>query len=281
MAAAVTGLRRPGRPQRGEGDGEGPGRTPAGCGRSRGRAWAWTTSTCRPRPPRVSSSSTPPRRARSATAEHALGLMYALARKIPAADAHVKAGGFKKNLFTGTQLAGKTLGRRRPRAHRPDRRGPGAGDGHDRPRLRPLLQGRRRPRRQGQARPRLRRVPGQARRHHLPRPRRRRHAAPPRPPPPLRGRQARRCWSSTTPAARSSTSSPWRTRSRRTGSPGPRSTSSRRSRSPSDHPLLVVRERRADAAPRGQHRRGPRRRSAWRRAGRWWPTSSAARSWGR
>ena len=44
------------------------------------------------------------------TAEHALGLMYALARKIPAADAHVKAGGFKKNLFTGTQLAGKTLG---------------------------------------------------------------------------------------------------------------------------------------------------------------------------
>ena len=44
------------------------------------------------------------------TAEHAVGLMYALARKIPAADRHVKEGGFKKNLFTGTQLAGKTLG---------------------------------------------------------------------------------------------------------------------------------------------------------------------------
>ena len=44
------------------------------------------------------------------TAEHALALMYALARKIPAADKHVKEGGFKKALFTGTQLAGKTLG---------------------------------------------------------------------------------------------------------------------------------------------------------------------------
>jgi D-3-phosphoglycerate dehydrogenase len=44
------------------------------------------------------------------TAEHAIGLMYALARKIPAAHAHVKEGGFKKGNYTGTQLAGKTLG---------------------------------------------------------------------------------------------------------------------------------------------------------------------------
>jgi D-3-phosphoglycerate dehydrogenase len=44
------------------------------------------------------------------TAEHALALMYSLARKIPAADAHVKAGNWKKSLFQGTQLAGKTLG---------------------------------------------------------------------------------------------------------------------------------------------------------------------------
>lgn len=44
------------------------------------------------------------------TAEHALALMYALARKIPAADKHVKGGEFKKAKFTGTQLAGKTLG---------------------------------------------------------------------------------------------------------------------------------------------------------------------------
>ena len=46
------------------------------------------------------------------TAEHALALMYALARKIPAADAHVKSGPAKweKTKFEGTQLAGKTLG---------------------------------------------------------------------------------------------------------------------------------------------------------------------------
>ena len=44
------------------------------------------------------------------TAEHALALMYALARKIPSADAHVRGGNWKRNQFQGTQLAGKTLG---------------------------------------------------------------------------------------------------------------------------------------------------------------------------
>jgi D-3-phosphoglycerate dehydrogenase len=44
------------------------------------------------------------------TAEHALALMYALARKIPAADAHVRKGEWKRNQYQGTQLAGKTLG---------------------------------------------------------------------------------------------------------------------------------------------------------------------------
>jgi D-3-phosphoglycerate dehydrogenase len=46
------------------------------------------------------------------TAEHALALMMALARKIPGADAHVKSGPAKweKTKFEGTQLAGKTLG---------------------------------------------------------------------------------------------------------------------------------------------------------------------------
>ena len=44
------------------------------------------------------------------TAEHALALMYALARKIPGADKHVKSGEWKKNKYQGTQLAGKTLG---------------------------------------------------------------------------------------------------------------------------------------------------------------------------
>ncbi len=46
------------------------------------------------------------------TAEHALALMMSLARKIPAADAHVKSGPAKweKTKYEGTQLAGKTLG---------------------------------------------------------------------------------------------------------------------------------------------------------------------------
>ncbi|MEM8874588.1 MAG: phosphoglycerate dehydrogenase [Planctomycetota bacterium] len=44
------------------------------------------------------------------TAEHAIALMYALARKIPAADAHVRGGEWKRGSFKGTQLAGKTLG---------------------------------------------------------------------------------------------------------------------------------------------------------------------------
>ena len=44
------------------------------------------------------------------TAEHALALMLALARRIPQADAHVRAGHWKRNQYQGTQLAGKTLG---------------------------------------------------------------------------------------------------------------------------------------------------------------------------
>jgi D-3-phosphoglycerate dehydrogenase len=44
------------------------------------------------------------------TAEHALALMLSLARKIPQAHDHVKGGGWKRNQYQGTQLAGKTLG---------------------------------------------------------------------------------------------------------------------------------------------------------------------------
>src|ERR1700712_2595450 len=46
------------------------------------------------------------------TAEHALALMMSLARKIPGADAHVKAAlpKWEKAKYQGTQLAGKTLG---------------------------------------------------------------------------------------------------------------------------------------------------------------------------
>lgn len=43
-------------------------------------------------------------------AEHTVALMMALARKVPAADATMKAGGWDRAKFVGTQLAGKTLG---------------------------------------------------------------------------------------------------------------------------------------------------------------------------
>ena len=44
------------------------------------------------------------------TAEHALALLLALARRIAAADRHVRAGGFERGRFVGTELCGKTLG---------------------------------------------------------------------------------------------------------------------------------------------------------------------------
>ncbi len=44
------------------------------------------------------------------TAEHALALMMALSRKVPAADASLRAGKWDRKSFMGTQLAGKTLG---------------------------------------------------------------------------------------------------------------------------------------------------------------------------
>jgi D-3-phosphoglycerate dehydrogenase / 2-oxoglutarate reductase len=45
-----------------------------------------------------------------AVAEHVIGLMLALARNIPAADASMKAGLWEKQRFVGTELKGKTLG---------------------------------------------------------------------------------------------------------------------------------------------------------------------------
>jgi D-3-phosphoglycerate dehydrogenase / 2-oxoglutarate reductase len=44
------------------------------------------------------------------TAEHTIALMMALSRKIAPADATTKAGKWDRKLYTGTQLAGKTLG---------------------------------------------------------------------------------------------------------------------------------------------------------------------------
>ncbi len=44
------------------------------------------------------------------TAEHAVALMFALAREIPAADASTQAGKWEKNRFMGVEITGKTLG---------------------------------------------------------------------------------------------------------------------------------------------------------------------------
>jgi D-3-phosphoglycerate dehydrogenase / 2-oxoglutarate reductase len=44
------------------------------------------------------------------TAEHAISLMLALARQIPAADASTQAGKWEKNRFMGVEITGKTLG---------------------------------------------------------------------------------------------------------------------------------------------------------------------------
>ncbi|MGQ3671137.1 phosphoglycerate dehydrogenase [Xanthobacter sp. TB0136] len=44
------------------------------------------------------------------TAEHAIAMMFALAREIPAADASTQAGKWEKNRFMGVELTGKTFG---------------------------------------------------------------------------------------------------------------------------------------------------------------------------
>src|SRR3954454_1870527 len=44
------------------------------------------------------------------TAEHAIAMMFALARQMPAADASTQSGKWEKNRFMGVELYGKTLG---------------------------------------------------------------------------------------------------------------------------------------------------------------------------
>jgi D-3-phosphoglycerate dehydrogenase / 2-oxoglutarate reductase len=44
------------------------------------------------------------------TAEHAIALMFALARQIPAADASTQAGKWEKNRFMGVEITGKVMG---------------------------------------------------------------------------------------------------------------------------------------------------------------------------
>jgi D-3-phosphoglycerate dehydrogenase len=44
------------------------------------------------------------------TAEHAIAMMFALARDIPEADSSTQAGKWEKNRFMGVELTSKTLG---------------------------------------------------------------------------------------------------------------------------------------------------------------------------
>ena len=44
------------------------------------------------------------------TAEHAIAMMFALARQIPSADHMTQSGKWEKSRFMGTELTGKTLG---------------------------------------------------------------------------------------------------------------------------------------------------------------------------
>ncbi len=44
------------------------------------------------------------------TAEHAIAMMFSLARQIPAADVSTQAGKWEKSRFMGVEITGKTLG---------------------------------------------------------------------------------------------------------------------------------------------------------------------------
>src|SRR4029434_4470095 len=44
------------------------------------------------------------------TAEHAIAMMFALARQLPQADKSTQAGKWEKSRFLGVELTGKTLG---------------------------------------------------------------------------------------------------------------------------------------------------------------------------
>ena len=56
------------------------------------------------------------------TAEHAIALMFALARQLPEADASTQHGKWEKNRFMGVEVTGKTLGLIGCRQYRLDRR---------------------------------------------------------------------------------------------------------------------------------------------------------------
>ena len=72
------------------------------------------------------------------TAEHAIALMMALARDLPAANASTQAGKWEKNRFMGVELYGKVLGLIGARQYRLHRRRPRQGPEDARHRLRSL-----------------------------------------------------------------------------------------------------------------------------------------------
>src|ERR1700737_4285598 len=53
---------------------------------------------------------TPPYATSIITADHAIALMFALARQLPAADRSTQSGKWEKSRFMGVELTGKTLG---------------------------------------------------------------------------------------------------------------------------------------------------------------------------
>ena len=59
-------------------------------------------------------------------AEHAIAMMFALARQIPAADRSTQAGKWEKSRFMGVELYRQDAGHHRLRQYRRDRRRPGA-----------------------------------------------------------------------------------------------------------------------------------------------------------
>ena len=73
-----------------------------------------------------------------AAAEHTLALLFALARRVPAADASMHAGEWNRSAFMGRELVGKTLGVIGPGQDRHGRGRPRPRPGHGGRRLRSL-----------------------------------------------------------------------------------------------------------------------------------------------
>ena len=69
-----------------------------------------TTSTCPPPPPAASWSSTRRPRTSSPPPSTRVALLLATARHIPAADASLRAGQWKRSKFSGVEINGKTVG---------------------------------------------------------------------------------------------------------------------------------------------------------------------------